>query len=126
MRWVRLPWRTTRAVNLGEDTMETRKIGSLDVTVVGLGCNNFGGRLDVAATRRVVDATLDAGINFLDTADIYGKTRSEAFLGEVLAGRREAVVLATKFGMEVDQYRKGARPDYVKRACDDSLQRLKT
>ena len=108
--------------------METRRIGSLTVSVVGLGCNNFGGRLDEAGTRRVVDAALDAGIDFLDTADIYGDTKSEEFLGRVLTGRRERVVLATKFGMEVagDASRKGAKPDYVKRALEDSLRRLRT
>jgi aryl-alcohol dehydrogenase-like predicted oxidoreductase len=107
-------------------TMNKRKIGSLDVSIVGLGCNNFGGRLDYAGTLAVVDAALDAGINFFDTADIYGKTQSEELLGRALAGRRDKVVLATKFGMEVDAERKGARPDYVRRAAEDSLRRLRT
>jgi aryl-alcohol dehydrogenase-like predicted oxidoreductase len=106
--------------------METRKIGSLDVSVVGLGCNNFGKRIDEAATRAVVEASLDAGINFFDTADIYGGTRSEAFLGRVLGARRADVIVASKFGMEVDPQRKGAHPDYVRRAAEDSLQRLGT
>ncbi len=106
--------------------METRRIGSLDVSVVGLGCNNFGGRLDAGQTASVVDAALDAGINFLDTADIYGKTKSEEFLGRALRGRRDRVVLATKFGMKVDEQRNGARPEYVRRACEDSLRRLDT
>ena len=106
--------------------METRKIGSLEVSVVGLGGNNFGGRLDLEATRAVVDAALDAEINFFDTADIYGGTKSEEFLGRALEGRRDRVVLATKFGMEVDPKRKGAKPDYVRRACEDSLRRLRT
>jgi aryl-alcohol dehydrogenase-like predicted oxidoreductase len=106
--------------------METRKIGSLEVTTVGLGGNNFGGRIDSKATRAVVDAALDAGINFIDTADIYGGTKSEEFLGLALDGRREKVVLSTKFGMKVDEKRKGARPDYVRRACEDSLRRLRT
>jgi aryl-alcohol dehydrogenase-like predicted oxidoreductase len=106
--------------------MDMRRIGSLEVSVVGLGCNNFGWRIDVAATRRVVDAALAAGINFLDTADIYGGTQSETFLGEVLKGRREKVVLATKFGMKVDERRQGARPAYVRAALDDSLKRLQT
>ncbi|HEY0512488.1 MAG TPA: aldo/keto reductase [Thermoanaerobaculia bacterium] len=106
--------------------METRKIGSLDVSTVGLGCNNFGWRLDYDHTVAVVDAALDAGINFFDTADIYGGTESEEFLGRALAGRRDRVVLATKFGMKVDDQRKGAKPDYVRRACDDSLRRLRT
>lgn len=106
--------------------MEKRKIGSLEVSVVGLGCNNFGGRLDEERTREVVDAALDNGINFFDTADIYGKTKSEEFLGRVLKGRRDQVVLATKFGMEVDENRKGARPEYVRPAAEDSLRRLQT
>ncbi len=106
--------------------METRKIGSLEVSIVGLGCNNFGWRLDYDRTVAVVDAALDAGINFLDTADIYGGTESEEFLGRALEGRRDKVVLATKFGMKVDEQRQGARPDYVRRACEDSLRRLRT
>jgi aryl-alcohol dehydrogenase-like predicted oxidoreductase len=101
-----------------------RSIGSLRVSVVGLGCNNFGMRIDAAATERVVHAALDAGINFFDTADIYGSTKSEEFLGRALAGRRDRAIVATKFGMAVDEQRKGARPDYVTRACDDSLRRL--
>jgi aryl-alcohol dehydrogenase-like predicted oxidoreductase len=106
--------------------MERRRIGTLEVSVVGLGCNNFGGRLDAAATARVVHAALDAGINFLDTADIYGGTKSEEYLGRALAGRRDQVVLATKFGMAVDEQRRGARPEYVRRAFEDSLRRLNT
>jgi aryl-alcohol dehydrogenase-like predicted oxidoreductase len=106
--------------------MEMRRIGSLEVSVVGLGCNNFGGRLDYDGTLRVVDAALDAEINFLDTADIYGGTKSEELLGRALAGRRDKVVLATKFGMAVDDQRKGAKPDYVRRAVEDSLRRLRT
>jgi aryl-alcohol dehydrogenase-like predicted oxidoreductase len=106
--------------------METRRIGSLNVSVVGLGCNNFGTRLDADRTAAVVHAALDAGINFFDTADIYGRTRSEEFLGRALGRRRDEVVIATKFGMEVDAQRSGAKPDYVRRACEDSLRRLGT
>jgi len=106
--------------------METRRIGSLEVSVVGLGCNNFGGRLDAEATASVVDAALDAGINFLDTADIYGRTKSEEYLGRALGRRRGEIVLATKFGMMVDERRHGARPAYVRQALDDSLRRLGT
>ncbi|HTG31300.1 MAG TPA: aldo/keto reductase [Thermoanaerobaculia bacterium] len=106
--------------------MENRKIGSLDVSIIGLGCNNFGWRLDYDRTVAVVDAALDAGINFLDTADIYGGTESEEFLGRALEGRRDRVVLATKFGMKVDEQRQGAKPDYARRACEDSLRRLRT
>ena len=106
--------------------MQTRRIGALEVSVVGLGCNSFGRRLDTAATAHVVHAALDAGINFLDTADVYGGTRSEEYLGRALAGRRDQVVLATKFGMAVDEQRRGARPEYVRRALEDSLRRLMT
>jgi aryl-alcohol dehydrogenase-like predicted oxidoreductase len=73
-----------------------------------------------------VYAALDAGINFLDTADIYGATQSEEFLGKALAGRRDQVVLATKFGMKVDDARQGAKPAYVRQAAEDSLRRLAT
>ena len=108
-------------------TVDVRRIGSLEVSVVGLGCNNFGGRLDEAGTRRVVDAALDAGITLLDTADIYGSTRSEEFLGRILEGRRDRVVLATKFGMRADAARPGgADPAYIRRAVEESLQRLRT
>jgi aryl-alcohol dehydrogenase-like predicted oxidoreductase len=104
--------------------MEHRSIGSLRVSMVGLGCNNFGMRIDEAASIRVVHAALDAGIDFFDTADIYGSTASEQFLGRALKGRRQRAIVATKFGMAVDEQRKGARPDYVERACEDSLKRL--
>jgi aryl-alcohol dehydrogenase-like predicted oxidoreductase len=106
--------------------MDTRKIGSLDVSLVGLGCNNFGMRIDEQASERVVHAAIDAGITFFDTADIYGGTKSESFLGRALSGRRDAAVIATKFGMRVDAERHGARPEYVRRAVDDSLRRLGT
>jgi len=104
--------------------MEKRFIGSLAVSVVGLGCNNFGSRLDADATAKVVHAAIDAGVNFFDTADIYGKTLSEEYLGKALTQRRKEVVLATKFGMPVDETRKGARPEYVRQACEDSLRRM--
>jgi aryl-alcohol dehydrogenase-like predicted oxidoreductase len=106
--------------------METRAIGSLQVSVVGLGCNNFGRRVDEEGTRRVVDAALDAGVTFFDTADIYGGTRSETFLGRILEGRRDRVVLATKFGMTVSPDKRGAAPAYVHSAVRDSLERLRT
>src|SRR6476619_5661263 len=111
---------------LQEKSMETRRIGSLAVTVVGLGCNNFGGRLDADATARVVHAALDAGINFLDTADIYGGTKSEEFIGRALGKRRDEAVIATKFGVKIDEERKGAMPEYIRRAVQDSLRRLAT
>ena len=106
--------------------MQSRRIGSLEVSVVGLGCNNFGPRLDAGATKRVVDAALDAGINFFDTADIYGKGQSEEYLGRALGQRRSDIVLATKFGMKMDDQRKGAKPAYLRQALEDSLRRLGT
>jgi len=106
--------------------MNKRHIGALDVSVVGLGCNNFGRRLDAGATAKVVDAALDAGINFFDTADIYGATRSEEFLGRALGKRRGRALIATKFGMAIDEDRRGAHPDYVMRAAEQSLRRLNT
>ncbi len=106
--------------------MDVRRIGPLEVSAVGLGCNNFGGRLDLQRTTAVVEAALDAGINFLDTADTYGGTKSEEYLGRILARRRDRVVIAPKFGMAIDERRKGAKPSYVKKACEDSLRRLRT
>jgi len=106
--------------------VEKRHIGSLKVSVVGLGCNNFGRRLDFDATKAVVDAALEAGITFFDTADTYDGTRSEEYLGRALGRRREDVVLATKFGSRIDEQRRGARPEYVRKAVEDSLLRLGT
>jgi aryl-alcohol dehydrogenase-like predicted oxidoreductase len=106
--------------------MESRRIGSLTVSSVGLGCNNFGMRIDEAATAAVVHAALDAGVTLFDTADIYGGTKSEEFLGRALGSRRNDVIVATKFGMRVDEGRQGAKPAYVRRAVEDSLRRLGT
>jgi aryl-alcohol dehydrogenase-like predicted oxidoreductase len=108
--------------------MEKRRIGSLEVGLVGLGCNNFGGRLDAARSTAVIHAALDAGITLLDTADVYGGTASEEIIGDALRGRREGVVLATKFGMPLPQGPTGggAKPDYVRSAVEASLRRLKT
>src|SRR5215210_8989618 len=106
--------------------MDTRRIGTLEVSVVGLGCNNFGRRLDIDATKAVVDAALDAGITFFDTADVYGGTKSEEYLAGALGRRRDEVVVATKFGAAVDEQRRGARPEYVRHAVEDSLRRLGT
>jgi aryl-alcohol dehydrogenase-like predicted oxidoreductase len=106
--------------------MEKRKIGSLEVSVVGLGCNNFGWRIDEQCTQAVVDAALENGINFFDTADIYGGTKSEEFLGRALGNRRDEIVLATKFGMKVSDGKEGARPEYIRQAVEDSLKRLGT
>jgi aryl-alcohol dehydrogenase-like predicted oxidoreductase len=106
--------------------MQKRSIGSLEVSVVGIGCNNFGVRSDAATTDAVVQGALDAGINFFDTADIYGATKSEVFLGKALGARRGDVVIATKFGMPIDDAHVGAAPSYVRQACEDSLKRLGT
>jgi aryl-alcohol dehydrogenase-like predicted oxidoreductase len=106
--------------------MQSRRIGTLEVSLVGLGCNNFGMRIDEPESVRVVHAAIDAGVTFFDTADIYGSTNSEVYLGHALAGRRDSVVIATKFGMRVDAERQGARPEYVRRAAENSLRRLGT
>jgi aryl-alcohol dehydrogenase-like predicted oxidoreductase len=113
--------------------MRYRQLGDsgLQVSVVGLGCNNFGRRLDVDGARSVVDAAIEAGITLLDTAESYGGSgRSEEILGEVLAGRRDQVVLATKFGGSDVGYgpaagAKGGRA-YIRRAVTQSLRRLRT
>jgi aryl-alcohol dehydrogenase-like predicted oxidoreductase len=106
--------------------MNQRSLGSLRVSEVGLGCNNFGSRLDQDATTAVVDAALEAGVNFFDTADIYGELRSEIQLGVALGSRRDAAVIATKFGMLHDKSRVCATPQYVRESCDASLRRLGT
>jgi aryl-alcohol dehydrogenase-like predicted oxidoreductase len=110
--------------------MRMRRLGSSDLQVseVGLGCNNFGMRIDQAGTQAVVDAALDAGINFFDTADIYGGTQSEVFLGQALGKRRAEIVLATKFGMAVggDDQKKGGSRRWIVQAVEDSLRRLGT
>jgi aryl-alcohol dehydrogenase-like predicted oxidoreductase len=115
--------------------MEYRTLGAsgLLVSVVGLGCNNFGGRLDAARTLAVVDAALDAGVTLFDTADMYGSGGgSETLLGQALKGRRDQVVLATKFGHQRADLgygpaagAKGGRA-YVRRAVEESLRRLQT
>ena len=106
--------------------VEHRKIGSLNVSLAGLGCNNFGWRVGKDATREVVDAALDAGINFFDTADFYGAGQSEEYLGEVIGDCRNRIVLATKFGLSMGEGLAGASPTYVKQACEASLRRLRT
>jgi aryl-alcohol dehydrogenase-like predicted oxidoreductase len=110
--------------------VRTRSLGSEgpEVSVVGLGCNNFGRAVDLDGTRSVVDAALAAGVTLLDTADIYGnKGGSERFLGEVLQGRRERVVVATKFGGDMGDgtEARGSR-EYIRKAIDASLERLRT
>jgi aryl-alcohol dehydrogenase-like predicted oxidoreductase len=100
----------------------------IEVGVVGLGCNNFGGRIDEEASRAVIDAALEAGVTFLDTADVYGGNGgSEEIIGRALAGRRERVVLATKFGHDLGdgEVARGS-PAYVRRAVEASLRRLGT
>jgi aryl-alcohol dehydrogenase-like predicted oxidoreductase len=106
--------------------VETRRIGQLEVSVIGLGCNNFGWKIDESTTRRVIDAAISNRINFFDTADTYGKTKSEEFIGRAIQGRRASLIIATKFGKPVDPSRTGARPEYVYQACNDSLRRLGT
>jgi aryl-alcohol dehydrogenase-like predicted oxidoreductase len=110
--------------------MRKRRLGnsSIEVSVVGLGCNNFGGRIDEAASRAVIDAALDAGIDFFDTADVYGNVGgSEEIIGRALAGRRDRVVLATKFGHEGSggEPARGARA-HIRKAIEASLRRLQT
>ena len=110
--------------------MQLRRLGNsgLKVSVIGLGCNNFGMRIDQAQTRMVVDAALDCGVNFFDTADIYGASKSEVFLGEALKGRRDKAVLATKFAnpMGEGEYLRGGARRYIVKAVEDSLRRLHT
>jgi aryl-alcohol dehydrogenase-like predicted oxidoreductase len=95
------------------------------VAVVGLGCNNFGRRVDEVGTRAVVDAALEAGVTFFDTAESYGGGQSEAYLGQALRGRRDRVVLATKFGGGATGTGMGSREE-IRRALEGSLERLQT
>ena len=109
--------------------MQFRNLGrsGLRVSLVGLGCNNFGGRIDLEATRKVVDAAIEHGITLFDTADIYGeKGGSEAALGQVLGARRKDIVLASKFGMEMFHGGKGGSRSYIIKAVEESLTRLRT
>ncbi|MBK9125014.1 MAG: aldo/keto reductase [Chloroflexi bacterium] len=106
--------------------MKYRQLGSLSVSIVGIGCNNFGGRIDEPAAHAVVHAALDTGINFFDTADVYGSTKSEEYLGRALGDRRGEALIATKFGHRIDDQRKGAHPEYIRQAVEDSLRRLGT
>lgn len=111
--------------------MEIRNLGrsGLRVSVVGLGCNNFGMRLDQDQTTAVVTAALDAGITLFDTADMYGgRGKSEVFLGKALGARRKEIVLASKFGMAMDDegVKIGAARRYIMQAVEDSLERLGT
>lgn len=110
--------------------MEKRKLGKsgIEVSVIGLGCNNFGA-LPVDASKRVVDRALELGITLFDTADVYGnRGGSETQLGEILGPRRKDIVLATKFAMPMDDEgaKSGASAAYIRQACEDSLKRLRT
>ena len=108
--------------------MDKRKIGSLEVSVVGVGCNNFGGRIDEAHTEEVINAALDQQINFFDTADMYSDGRSEELIGRFLVGggHRSDAIIGTKFGNLMPGQGQGARPTYVKKAIEASLKRLRT
>jgi aryl-alcohol dehydrogenase-like predicted oxidoreductase len=114
--------------------MRTRKLGSsdLEVSVVGLGCNNFGRQIDEVETKAVVDAAIDSGITFFDTADVYGAEvgLSETFLGNAIKGRRDSVLLATKWGgiPPVDDGRPDARGtrEFIRASLESSLRRLGT
>jgi aryl-alcohol dehydrogenase-like predicted oxidoreductase len=105
----------------------TRLGGSdLDVSRVGLGCNNYGRRVDRAGTKAVLEAALEAGVTFLDTADIYGSGDSERFIGAALGGRRDEVVLASKFGQDASVPGPGGSRGHVRAAVAASLERLGT
>jgi len=108
--------------------VRTAHIGQLEVSVVGLGCNNFGRALDAAGSIEVVDAALAAGINFFDTASNYGEGQSESFLGAALGSRRGDVVIATKFGVPISGWEGsgGAAPGYVREVVERSLRELGT
>jgi aryl-alcohol dehydrogenase-like predicted oxidoreductase len=108
--------------------LQKRKIGSLEVSVVGVGCNNFGGRIDEAQTEEVINAALDQEINFFDTADMYADGRSEKLIGRFLVGggHRSDVIIASKFGNCMLGQGEGAHPKYVRKAFKASLKRLRT
>ncbi len=108
--------------------MEYRSLGQLQVSVVGLGCNNFGMRLDAEQTKTVVDAAIDAGINYFDTAESYGKGMSEEYLGRALGSRRSDVLVATKWGhtISLGTGERGGDPVQIRRRLDASLTRLGT
>src|SRR5580698_815984 len=114
------------SVEKGPRPMDTRTIGSLTVSVVGLGCNNFGMCIGRKETDAVVGAALSAGITLFDTADIYGGTKSEGHLGAALGSRRDDIVLATKFGVPYEGHDGGASASYIRIAVEDSLTRLGT
>src|SRR6266567_3066455 len=118
-------------IGSGDRSLEQRNLGrsGLIVSAVGLGCNNFGGRIDYAATRAVVHRALDVGITFFDTSDTYGEAgASEEYLGAALAGKRDEIVLATKFARPMDREGRlqGASRRYIMNAIEASLKRLNT
>jgi aryl-alcohol dehydrogenase-like predicted oxidoreductase len=107
--------------------MELRTIGEISVPLAGIGCNNFGRRIDEERTREVVDAAFEADATLFDTADLYGDGRSEEFLGRALGSRRDRAVIVSKFGMRTPpDGMTGGDPRWVVRACEDSLGRLGT
>jgi len=111
--------------------MEVRNLGrsGLRVSAIGLGCNNFGGRIDLAGTRKVIHKALDLGITFFDTADVYGnRGGSEDEMGQVLGDDRKRIVLASKFGMPMDDagVKAGGSRRYIMQAVEDNLRRLRT
>src|SRR5215469_3739121 len=110
--------------------MELRRVGDsgLQVSEVGLGCNNFGMRIDEAAAKAVVAAALDVGITLFDTADVYGGAKSEVMLGKALGEKRKDALVATKFAMPMGEgpYRRGGSRRYVISAVEASLKRLGT
>ncbi len=108
--------------------MMQRKIGTLSTSVLGIGCNNMGRGLDQNATQEIVDTALDSGINYFDTADKYGETRSESFLGKAIRSKRSQIIVATKFGLVLpDQPASGgASASWIRKAVIGSLTRLDT
>ena len=107
--------------------MELRRIGELEVSEVGLGCNNFGTRVDQDGTNEIFSACLDSGINFFDTADVYGSGASEEMLGSAMKGHRDQIIVATKFGLrDMDLGLTGGSAEWVHRSVDRSLRRLDT
>ncbi len=108
--------------------MEHRRLGTLDVSVVGLGCNNFGMAIDADATRAVVDAAIESGINYFDTAESYGGGESEVFLGRALRGRRDSVLIASKWGHTagLEPGDRNGSPERIRTSLEASLQRLGT
>jgi len=110
--------------------MEYRRLGNsgLLVSSMGLGTNNFGARIDEARTAEILEKALDLGVTMIDTADVYGKGQSETLIGKILGGRRQQVVLATKFGMAFSDspYERGGSRRWIMKAVEDSLRRLQT